>query len=380
MVNGIGVIEGSISMPRVGRWTADVTLDDGVAPTGEVTVTSGDGKLNLKGTVRRGGSYVEVGHVHLVAGHGGLENTVEPVYYRSVTLGTPLRALLGSVGEVLSSTTDAGVLNKFLERWTREKGPGGPSLSRLADAAGATWRVLDDGAVWLGTDTFPDSGVTEDTYELLSESPAEFRATLATEQIPSGIRPGTSFRGSQVAFVEYRVARTALTTQVWYERNAPSSHPVLGPLQGIIRDTMRDTRYHAEYPGRVFSQNADDSLDIRLDDESFPHMTQVPMEKFAPGIKVRVATGARVMIGFEAGDPSRPVARLFSSGVTTEIPVKTCGSLHMSAQGNVLTAAYTSPDGATTLETFTFVYTGSAIVITAGPANRTMNLSGRIAT
>ena len=36
---------------------------------------------------------------------------------------------------------------------------------------------------------------------------------------------------------------------------------------------------------------------------------------------VRVTTGARVLLGFEAGDPARPVATLWESGSVTELVV-----------------------------------------------------------
>lgn len=316
-VNGIDVLDGIVQMPRVGRWTADLRLDSATVPSGSITLASADNTLSLKGAVRRGGEYTEVGHVHLVGGTGGLESEAAPVYFRSVTLQTPLNALLQSLGEALSPTSDATALNTFLPRWTRERGPGGPALARLADAAGVGWRVLDDGTVWLGQDTFADASVGEDEYELLEDRPAEFRVLIATEQIPSKIRPGTTFRDKRVAFVEYRVAvGGTVTTQVWFERNTTNSHPVLGPMQSVIRDTMRETRFHRLYEARVIEQNGDDSLNVMLDDDSLPHMTEVPLRTFAPGISVRVAAGARVQIAFEGGNPSKPAAMLWQADAT----------------------------------------------------------------
>jgi hypothetical protein len=327
-LNGIDVLDGVLQMPRIGRWTADLRIDSATVPSGSVTLTSSDGTLSLRGAVRRGGEYTEVGHVYLVGGTGGLEGETAPVYYRSVTLQTPLTALLQSLGETLSPTSDATALNTFLPRWTREKGPGGPALARLADAAGVGWRVLDDGTVWLGRDAFADAGVGEDEYELLEDRPAEFRVLIATEQIPSKIRPGTTFRDKRVAFVEYRIAvGGTVTTQVYFERSAPSSHPTLGPLESIIRSTMRETRFHRLCEAKVISQNADDSLNVMLDDESLPHMTDVPFYKFAPGIKVRVSPGARCVVAFIGGNPSKPIVIGWESGATLEVPVADGGTL-----------------------------------------------------
>jgi hypothetical protein len=326
-LNGVPIVSGRVHLPRVGLWTADLELDDEEAPTGRVTLASGDGELSLAGFVRRGGSFAASAHVHVVGGAGGLDQEAPAVYYRSVTVRTPLHALLSAVGETLAASSDATALGAYLERWSREKGPAGTALAHLAEAAGADWRALDDGTIWLGTDTYPEVDLSEDDYELMEDRPSEYLVTISTEQFPAQLRPGTTFLDRRVEFVEYNLSPRSLTTRAWFQRNASSSHPILGPLQRIIRHEMRETRYHALYQAVVRSQGSDDSVDIIFDDNAMPAMSGVPLYKFAPGITVKVTAGARCLIAFAGGNPSKPLALAWQSGLTTEVPVKDCGTL-----------------------------------------------------
>jgi hypothetical protein len=177
--------------------------------------------------------------------------------------------------------------------------------------------------VWLGTDTYPDAGLTEDDYELIEEHPSEHRIIIATEQLPTAVRPGTTFRGERVVAVEHRLTSDDMKTEVWFQRpGASASHPFLGAIEGIVRSEMRTTRYHALYPSRVVSQAADGTLELVPDGDVMPPMTGVALRTFAPGIGVKVAPGSRVQLAFEGGDPSKPVAMLWEADATSLTELK----------------------------------------------------------
>lgn len=380
LVNGIAVLSGKLAMPRVGRWTADFVLDAEIAPTGKVVVTNDDVTTELTGAVRRGGEYTQVGHVTLVGGSGGLESIAPAVYYRSVTVKTPLVSLLQSVGEKLSDTSDEAALGTYLPRWTRELGHGGTALARLAGVAKCAWRVLDDGTIWLGNDAYQETGLSEDDYETIGVWPSEFRTVIGTEDVPFLLRPGQTFQGKRVSFVEYEIESGYTTTTVWGERDAPSSHPVLGPIQSIVRHTMREVRYHAMYLATVVAQRADDSLDVRFEDDALPPMTEVPLMKFAPSIAVKVSVGARVLIAFAGGNPSDPVAVMWVSGVTERIPVKTCGRIDLrSTSPGTLIFAYTPPGGVEQTTSMALTTSGGPGPVTiVVPPGAGADLAGRI--
>lgn len=377
-LNGIPVISGRIRLVRVGLWTADLELEDAEAPVGPVTLASGDGSLSLSGYVKRGGSFAEIARVHVVAGAGGLDQEVPAVYYRGVTVRTPLQALLSATGETLAASSDATALGQYLERWTRERGHGGTALAHLAEAAGADWRALDNGAIWLGHDTYQEAEITEDDYELLEDTPEQFRVIISTEQLPAKLRPGTTFLGRRVEFVEYSVLPNSFTTHVWFSRHeTESSHPILGPLQRIVRHEMRETRYHALYEAVVRSQASDDSVDVLFDDNAMPPMAGIPVYKFAPGISVKITPGAKCVVAFSGGNPSKPFVLAWKSGLTTEVPVKTCGDWSFTAATNQLTIQYTPPGG--TPQTTVIAFVASPAVAVKTVSGGSASTAGRIA-
>lgn len=92
-------------------------------------------------------------------------------------------------------------------------------------------------------------------------------------------------------------------------------------LAAFIRWVMRDTRYHAQYPCTVERQADDGTLDLTPDDEAIRGggLQAVPIRHGLPGFRVKVKAGARLLLGFEAGDPARPYASLWEPGAVDEI-------------------------------------------------------------
>jgi len=95
----------------------------------------------------------------------------------------------------------------------------------------------------------------------------------------------------------------------------PSPDPTRA-LARFIRWVMRDTLYHAQFVATVQGQGDDYTLELLPDDERVrgTGLSNVPIRHGLPGVTVRVKTGARVLLGFEAGDPSKPFASLWEPG------------------------------------------------------------------
>lgn len=71
--------------------------------------------------------------------------------------------------------------------------------------------------------------------------------------------------------------------------------------------------YLAAYDATVVAQNADGSLELRLEDPAMPGLSSVPIWLGLPGIRVEVQKGAPVKVGFTGGDPSKPYAGLWAT-------------------------------------------------------------------
>lgn len=83
----------------------------------------------------------------------------------------------------------------------------------------------------------------------------------------------------------------------------------------------------ALYPGRVVSQGDDGTVDVKPDSAKLgAGLAMVPIRHGLPGVSVRVRPGARVLLGLEGGDITRPFAALWEAGglesLTIEASVK----------------------------------------------------------
>lgn len=79
----------------------------------------------------------------------------------------------------------------------------------------------------------------------------------------------------------------------------------------IIRHEVRHTDYFAQYPARVLSQSSDlRTVDVVPDSDRVPAQRQVKLRTGIPGVDVKLATGSRVIVAWENGDPQRIFAAL----------------------------------------------------------------------
>lgn len=105
----------------------------------------------------------------------------------------------------------------------------------------------------------------------------------------------------------------------------------------------------ALYPGRVVSQGDDGTLDIKPDAAKLgAGLAMVPVRHGLPGVTVRVRPGARVLLGFEGGDITRPFAALWEAGglesltitASTKILLKAPSVIAAETEGNARPASY----------------------------------------
>jgi len=214
-VNGATVLEGSIGLPRIGVWTADVELP---APP-SVTQLSGPATLQLGTALTLTGTFGRTGidgrgriRARVIGGGAGMGKTLPPRSYVGATLRLPLVDLLTSAGEALSPTSDAGVLAYQMPAWSRMQGIAGASLAALLAVPAASWRVLPDGTVWVGNETWKPSNMSA---VAISYEPESRRRTVAS-LVPT-ILPGQTYDGAQVGFVQHVLTPRALRTVLLLE-------------------------------------------------------------------------------------------------------------------------------------------------------------------
>lgn len=209
-------------MPKIGAWTADVVVDTADTtefPSGtKVTLATVDGTFSLSGTVRpaRVGVWLDSARCRIVGGAGGLTTVVPAKYYQFGTLKIPLGDVLSAAGESLSSATDGSVQATSLQSWTTVAQRAGLAISALAQAAGddVSWRVLSDGTVWLGRETW-SAAPSSYQYTLIDQHPNENRAELGSDTL--ALLPGMSLGGQNISHLVHTVEPERVRTVAFYE-------------------------------------------------------------------------------------------------------------------------------------------------------------------
>ena len=384
-VNGLRATLCALTIPRFGAWVADVDVDSAEAITGAVTLAIDD--ASWSGAVARGGLVNGSWHGRLVGGAGGLSTALSALAQRGSTLGTVLADALREAGETIAA--DADDLDAVAPLWHRIAGAASIAVGDVARAAGYAWRVRADGRVWLGSDAWTALTPTG-AVDVVEEYPAAGRYVLAGDTL--GIVPGVTLTLSRltvrVGQVEHRATPRELRTVITAEGATG-----LGPaLDAVLRRALRRVDYLAHYPARVVSQSASGLLDLVPDDSRVPPCSGVPIRYGLPGVTAVVPAGERVTLTYEGGDPSKPVATLWTAGAMTSAAIN--GSTRQAARTDdttadgaivfsftantpspgltTMTITYTPPGGAP--QAVGVVLTGAASLVSAS----TLTLSGAI--
>jgi hypothetical protein len=102
---------------------------------------------------------------------------------------------------------------------------------------------------------------------------------------------------------------------------------IKGGWATFVRSLLPRLDYQALYPARVVKQNADGTLELIADNPKLGRtLSAIQLRRRTPGEIVKVAPGSRVLLGFEEGDPRKPVALLFELGSGGLVEVQTLAS------------------------------------------------------
>lgn len=307
-LNSLPILHGTVTLPRQGVWHAELVLEAATPPTGTAVLRVG-ASLSLRGTVVGSGIFAGQVRARVVGGAGGLGTELPPRWYEGAPRELPLRDLAEEAGERLSSSCDPALLGEVLTPgWTRLRGTAAAALARLLEGTGASWRLLPDGSLWAGPETWPTAQGMADLV-VLEEDRARGRLVLATEA--PQLLPGQTLRGDRVSDVEITIEPEQLRVEALLERATPGvgdrlKGALLALVEGLVQ---RRTDYLGPRYGTVVRTDAGGRVEVRLDDDTRPPLTAVELRGGLPGQELKVADGCRVLIEFEGGDPRRPIAR-----------------------------------------------------------------------
>lgn len=211
------VLEGALSLPLRGVWSARLELDADTEVTGAATLVlardDGADPQRFVGTITRSKLHEGRARLILAGGAGRLKGPRAPTLAPRSYVGTPtplrLSTVVGDIcqdaGETLAPAALATLDALSLPRWTRAAGPGGTALEALAEAGALEgWRVLPDGTVTAGPETWP-------TFEPVGfYEQHEDGQLLAIEGAPEAadILPGMVVGGRRISEVVYSMGGT----------------------------------------------------------------------------------------------------------------------------------------------------------------------------
>jgi len=329
--NGHTVVEATIREALQGAWLAELQVDHTEELTGAVTIAFGD--VDFVGTVVRSGVNQGRSRARVIGGAGGLSTLLPGRSYTGVSLGTVLGHILTEAGETLSEDGD-DIAGQFVPRWVRPAGTAARAVAAVAAHLGLAWRTLRDGTVWIGTDTYPEieAEYTETDRDAITG------AVLIAPASPKA-RPGVSLDGDRVTGATTMVGAAGLRQKLSLDDDR-----LVRVITRIVESVAKrhlDTR--ALYPCTVLGQNANGTLELMPDDAimggGLGGLSSIPIRYGAPGETVEVSAGVRVLLGFEGGDPSRPVAALWESGGVPTLRTVDADAIELGAgEGTVIRA------------------------------------------
>lgn len=314
--NGLRLLKATMSEPLRNAWVVDIEVDASEDIGDSITLELGDTAATCVGTKVRGD--VEHGRWigRIVGGKGGLSKEIASKYYTSVPVRTVLSDIATDSGETLDGTITDDVLGRALARWTRPKAEAKLALDDLAAELGLSWRVLRNGKIWIGSETWP---VVSMPHVELSRGPSAGTLTVAPTEAPL-VRPGTTFEDLKISYVVTTLNGGKLRQELYrYESNADRIWSALKSLVTQLIGNQID--YAKSWPSVVVSQSVDGTLEVVPDDERIRGLglTRLPIRHGLPGVTVKVPKGTRVRVFFDGADPKRPYAALWDSGEVTSI-------------------------------------------------------------
>jgi hypothetical protein len=219
-LNGLSAMEATVTLPRIGVWHADLSMDAYAPQSGKATITLGTQTL-IGSFARNGVDTARRLRARVVGGAGGLATVLQPRSYGAVPLKIPLSDALRDAGETLSPSADTSLLTTQLSAWSRMQASASAVIASLLQVIpNAVWRVLLDGTVWFGFESWPTTTLS-DVFPMQSE-PEKGRVTIAS--VVPALLPGTAFQFSvpgqgvqsvRASMVHHLVRATGLRTVIY---------------------------------------------------------------------------------------------------------------------------------------------------------------------
>lgn len=365
-LNGQIVVSGSILIPPVGAWVADVVM----AATGDVsspcTLVVGD--LTLIGTVYRSASFAGSKSARIIGGAGGWRKTIPKRGYShdaGVLASTVLIDAARESGETIVVDSD----RQLGSSWAREDGAKAERTLHLV--TGGQWWIDPAGVTQTKA---RDTSLITTPFTAVAWSGGKGSFEIASEFI-SDWQPGRTFTAPNItgtqAVSTVRVEATnegklrllVLSTSSELDRATAS-------LRYLIRSELAAVRYSAVWDYSVAPSlglvGIVTTVDLTSSDPSMPDLTNVPL---APGlVESAPLAGTKCRVRFVNADPARPEIVSMSAKTEHVMTTEACALLIYNTLSLLMTLAGGGPLLAVVLQPLLGTAVATALTTPVGPA------------
>ena len=210
-VNGTQAIKAVVTYPLTGQWTSECVLDSHTAlDIGDsVSILIAD-VMEFVGTVIRAGAANGRSEIRVIGGNNKLGTVLKGKSYKKPTLGLVLNDILYDAGETLTDGTNDAILAYAFPHWCRSANPARRELALLLAERDLNWRILPNGEVWVGDDTWSDSEI--DSYLIENNDSKSGRIIIASD-VPT-LSPGETFMEKRIQTIVHMLDNAKLRTEV----------------------------------------------------------------------------------------------------------------------------------------------------------------------
>ncbi len=327
-LNGIPIMSGTLAVPSVGMWTADIAINTDDAISGAAVVVLGN--LTLAGTVVRSAPFAGQTRARIVGGSGGWRKRLQERPYSDPN-GVSLSMVLGDAARECS------------EKLGPVSGAVGPFYARPDDMASFSlrafcpaWYIDTAGVTQIAS--WPVKSVST-PFTVIDQRADEGVVEIATEDYAAWL-PGASFTAPtmtgtfQCAGVVYKFDPDGtFRLQVMTDASADR---ILGPIHAIVDQRVATMRFLGRYRYTI-SNPSTTTVDATPVDPSIglPALNGVPLDSDSISTYVP-PDGGECHIMFADGLPTMPRV-VWTAGTATVVNVLG-GSVPVARQGDQTTS------------------------------------------
>lgn len=322
-IRGVDGIGGDLEMPLRGNWTYDGDVDSQAFGLGHASITYTAGStVTFSGTVIEASTQAARTRVRIVGGAGGLRNEIPA---RGYGANTPASTVAKDVSVACGEAVAGGVFNVLRDvnlatGFHRTLGTGSNALNNICDALGAgwNWRVLSNGTIWIGQETWPSAKAPFQEKE-----PDENGVAIYADASPA-IIPGVNLEGRRVSSVKHSFSgslRTYTTLLQASENGKPTGGAVDREKQAaakFVKSNLPDYDRMPHYEALVNDQESDGKVNLKCADPRVGDVPTVPLFFGLPGVTVELGADVRVMVAFDGASATKRMAHGFAQDCEAE--------------------------------------------------------------